>query len=282
MNPLELAEALLLGGEIDAALTVLDEYLTAYPAADDARRLRIAIWQRMGDDHRADALAEIERLAAPTADDHVQAAILLEAGGDLAGAIAAIRRAERLRPFAAALLERRVRLLLRAGRATEALNLLNMLILARMPNGWRWLRWRGQAHQQRGERTRAISDFSDAIAGLAATADDSALIVNARAQTHVQRAAVYRAQRDWAAAAADLHAAAALLPPDATIAFTLALIGYAANSTRPDALPDALTNALAVCQPIYAAVPVAIRAELDDLLREDPAYAPLADALRTA
>jgi len=275
MNPLELVEALLLAGEVDAAVAALDDHLTAQPADAAARQLRRAIWQRMGDAHRAAALAELEQLTAPTVDDYVQRAILREAGGDLAGAIRAIRAAEGLRPFDAALLERRVRLLLRAGRTAEAIGLLNMLILGWIPNGWRWLRWRGQAYQQRGDLACAVSDFSAALAELTALADPPALIVNAQAQTYVQRAAGYRALGIWAAAAADLRSAAALLPTDATIAFALALVTYAADP----AAPDALTAACAVCAPIRARATGSIRTELDGLLEEDPAYAPLRTAL---
>lgn len=272
---LQIADACIQAGELDAALTALADHLATQPADDDARRTRIALLQRLGATHRADALADIDRLATLTADDHAARAVLLEAAGDAAGAAAAISTALRLRPGDPVLTERRVDLLLAVGRSADAIALLDSTLMNRMPGGWRWRLRRGDAYHAHGDPQAAVADYAAALTELSAMPDAPALIVNYRAQAHIKRATVLRTLRQWAAADADLAAAERLLPTDPVLPFLRGLVAYALGGGSH----DALRRALPVCRDALDRAGSTLRREMKRALMDDPLYRPLAAAL---
>lgn len=158
-SPLEIAQAALDAGQVDEALDLLNGTLRDAPDDADALRLRAALLARLPG-RGAEALRDLERLAAPTPDDLRLRARLLSQTGDLSAARGCLERlweAERDPRDAEALL----RLLLESGKAGEALRLLGAL-----PAAWTWDIWRGDAHAALGDRAAALRCYRAALDAL--------------------------------------------------------------------------------------------------------------------
>ncbi len=260
--PLELAESFIHAGELDDALITLDHHLADEPDDNAARRLRIEVLLRLPN-RVQDALAALNDLRTPTADDQLQRAHVLEILGDEEGAFAAIEQAWALRPDLrnADLL---LQFLYRRHDSTRALD-----ILADLPQGWKWLSWSGDFYALRGDHPRAVEDYCLALDQLA-QGDKSALSETQRAHLLLKRADAYRRLRRFADADADYRAAEAIIPNDPLIPFNRGLLVYEQGNLR---------QALPLCRDALDSAPEALRDLMRNTLMDEPRYRALGQAL---
>jgi tetratricopeptide (TPR) repeat protein len=253
-TPMQLAEAFIQTGELADALQAIDQQLGARPDDDHARRLRAAVLLRL--DALADALHTLDQLAVPGAADHAQRAIILERGGDLPGALAAMRAAHEADPADSRLTERYIRLLSASGEHELA------LALARsQPRTWRWLQWEGDLLAQSGDDRMATARYGLALAQLEAQPDEAAAgyLAPLRARLLLARAHAYRRLGEYALAGEHYAAADDIMPNDPAIPFYRGLI-HAAQGDSETA--EALCRA--ALQQAAPEVAAGLRAELAD------------------
>ena len=178
-SPIQMAEAFIRAGELPDALDALDAHLTAQPADDTARRLRIEVRRRIGsDDHLRAALDDLAALTAPSADDRAQESVLHYELNDWAAACRALEAARALRPDDERLTERLVWLLEKGGDLAAA----RALAEAQHPS-WRWLQTAGDLAREMGDLPHAAAHYRAALADFDSRAGaSSAFRTNLRAQ----------------------------------------------------------------------------------------------------
>lgn len=263
-SPLELVSACVQSGDMDEALRLLDQQLTENPDDDDARRWRVAVLMHLpGEARQQAALADLDALRTPIADDFWRRSIALQTLGDLGAAEAVVLAALEQWPDDEQLIERQLYLLTLAGKHRRAENL-----LARLPRTWRWLMWAGELAAESARDAEAIAIYSEALADLDATLDTSApFAANIKAQLLLSRAQVQATAGVFAGADADYAAAQAVLPTDPTIRFRRGLLA---------SLQGDLIQALSLCGDALTAANEAEQAQMEQILRSDPRYAALA------
>lgn len=264
-SPMELAEAFIRTGEIDEALTTLNQQLQASPDDDHARRLRAAVLLRLrGEANFRAALDDLAHLKSPTPDDHTQRSVILEQMGDLSGALAALQVAYHAKPGDERLTERRLHLLAAQGRIAEARALAEQL-----PPTWRWRQWAGDMAAKMGDDSAAVEHYTQAINHFA---DTASLLSNKYAIPTATRLLLVRGHAYCrlelaAQAEADYRAAEKLIPTDPGIVFNIGL----ARAMQGD-----LDEAVTLCRTALAnALPVTHEA-LEHELHQDARWAELA------
>lgn len=260
-SPLELAEAFIKTGELADALDALGQHLENTPDDETARRLRAAVALRTGD--LALALADLDALPAPTADDQTRRSVILERMGDTDGAVAAMEAARVLNPDDERQAERLLQLLLKRGEVDRA----RALIDSRPPT-WRWLQWAGDLSAQAGDHAAAVEGYSAALEQLNAQFDLSANASAAaiKARLLLARADCYRQSGQIGQAEADYRTAQTIIPTDPMIPFNLGLLA----AERGD-----LDAALALCREAFADASDTLRAHMRVSLRDKASYAHL-------
>lgn len=219
-TPLELAQVFIKTGELADALAALAQHLEDHPDDDNARRLRIEAQLRLPD-HLSAALADLNRLTAPTADDWVKRSVIHERLGDLTAAYHHLRHACALDPHSERWIERELYLLQAMGQPEQAIDR-----LSRLPLTWRWQQWRGDLLLQVGRWEAAIDSYTDAIDQINA---DTALCAHSfshslRGGIYLNRAEAYYRQGRSETALADYNAAAELIPDEPFISFRVGLM----------------------------------------------------------
>ncbi len=259
-SPMQLAEAFIQAGELTDALDALNQ---ADPTDAEARRLRASVLMRLPGRLR-EALADLDALAAPTAEDHLTRAHLLEQLGDDPGAFAAVEQAWRSAPDAR-ITEQYVRALMQRGAADQALR-----ALADQPEGWRWSGWRGDCYALQRDFGAAVTHYSAALDQLAALPDPNGVTETQTAHLLFKRAQAYQNLQQVAAAEADYQAAEAIIPDDPMIPFNRGLLIFEQGDLR---------RALPFCRDALDRAPEALRDHIRDVLFGDPRYHLLAQAL---
>lgn len=265
IDPLTTAETLILAGELDAALDILDAHLQS--AADDlaARRLRADVLRHLPDRAR-DALAEFDALAeisALTVEEEIHRYHLRAGLGDPNQALARLEAA-----WTAHGDLRLAELLLRAFYAQGA-TARAFALLVDLPKTWRLLEWSGDFYALNGDDRVAAEYYCSAVDQLD-EADADPLRAAAKADLLLKRADVYRRMERFADADADYEAANAIMPDDAGIPFQRGLLRFERGE---------LAEAVTLIRAALDSAPESLRASLWAALHAEPRYAPLVAAL---
>jgi tetratricopeptide (TPR) repeat protein len=224
-TPLQRAQAFIEAGDLNEALSALDEALAAQPD-DEALRLRAAVNRRLqGEAHLRAAALDLEKLSAPTSADYVEQSIIFEQLGDFPAAIRAMMVASDLAGGPSErnrLTEQHVRLLLTRGDTTSALELAR-----RQPKTWRWMQWMGDIAVQAGDFASGARYYSESLTMLADTTKaDDRFTDGFRARLLLARADAHRRSGQLEFADADYVSAALLTPTDPMIPFNRGLVAW--------------------------------------------------------
>ena len=246
---------------MDEALRLLNQQLSEDPDDDEARRWRVAVLMHLpGDERQQAALADLDAMRTPVADDFWRRSIALQTLGDL-GAAESVVLAQW--PDDEQLIERQLYLLTLAGKRRRA-----EALLATLPRTWRWLMWAGELAGESARDAEAISIYTEALADLERslnTADPFA--ANIKAQLLLSRAQVRATAGAFADADADYAAAQAIVPDDPMLLFKRGLLA---------SLQGDLIQALSLCGDSLTAANESEQAQMEHILRGDPRYAALA------
>jgi tetratricopeptide (TPR) repeat protein len=261
-TPLELAGAFIQAGELNDALNALDAHLSVHPHDQEAHRLRASVLTHLPGRAR-DALSDLDALDVLAYDDLVLSLQVRDMIGEPYEAVSIIEQAW-LRggdPRAADLLLRRLR---QQGEIERALEL-----LADLPKSWQWLGWSGDLYALKGDYATAAEHYCSAIDQLD-HGEKSALTETVKAHLLLKRADAYRRLRQYDEADADYQAAEAIIPTDPMIPFNRGLLIFEQSGLR---------RALPLCRDALDHAPAALRDHMRDVLRDDPRYHLLAQAL---
>jgi tetratricopeptide (TPR) repeat protein len=259
-SPLELAEALILAGEMDDALDALSQHLTENPDDEDARRLRVRLLLSL--QRGKDALADLDALPAP---DQVLAAQAYALLGDDARAVEA---REQLLQAGADENPEQIELLLRDLYQRKEIDKA-LGRLADLDKTWRWLGWSGDFFVLRADYAIAAEHYCSALDELKQQ-ETNAILETQTAYLLLKRADVYRRLRQFAEADADYRAAEAIIPTDPMIPFNRGLLIFEQGSLR---------RALPLCRDALDHAPDALREHMRNTLLDEPRYHLLAQAL---
>ncbi|RMF82189.1 MAG: hypothetical protein D6737_02770 [Chloroflexi bacterium] len=266
-TPLQLAEAFITTGELDDALTAINEHLDETPDDDDARRMRVGILLRLADaTHWQMALADIACLTTLTPDDYVLWMRILDAQGD-DGALEVARQMYVAHPNDERAAEIFVERLVAAAAYSEAETVLNA-----MPEDWRWLQRRGDLAALQDRHDDAVTYYSRALVLLETAFAQTTVgfAANFKANLLIKRAHANRHLGQLDEAEADYAAAEKLLPGDVMIAFNRGLLA---------ALRGDLPHATELCRDAFNRANDTLRAMMRDELDDDARFETLANAL---
>ncbi|NDJ60618.1 MAG: tetratricopeptide repeat protein [Chloroflexi bacterium] len=268
-SPLELAAAFIQAGELDEALDALNTYLAAH--ADDARvrRWRIGVLRRMESaDHLRAALADLDQLAALTADDHIHRSVIHERLGDQASAISALRAGHAQHPDDHRITERLLQLLFAHDDLDEA-----AAILAALPPTWRWLTLSGDLAVRRGDAQTALAHYSAALTDLERylAGMEPIFADGLRANLLFKRAHLYRDRDQFDDAAADYRAAEQIIPDDPLLPFNRGLLAYLRGDD---------SEAIRLCRAALDSAAPALHDHMTHVLGGDARFAELWQTLR--
>jgi len=267
-TPMQLAEVFIKTGELDDALSALNQQLADNSNDDNARRLRSSVLLRLAKpNHLQDALNDLLQLSDATMDDYVQQSIIYERMNQMSEAIQAMQSAHQLSPDGERILERLVDLLIQEKRFEEVLDILN-----NAPKTWRWLMRLADIHSLNENYAEALANLNLAQTHLEEVFPDllSPVSRNTMAQIHVARGQVQMKMDSLEAAETDYKDALYHIPDDATILFNLGLI-YARL--------DKMTRAKRYCNKAFDNASPYIRQMLIDVLNNDSQYERLKDRL---
>lgn len=260
---LEVADALILAGEMDEALDALSQHLAENQNDEDARRLRVRLLLSL--QRGKDALAELDRLPAPDQRLRAQAYALM---GDK---VRAIEMREQLLQANADETPEQIELLLRdlyqRGESDKALGM-----LADLSKTWRWLGWSGDFFALRADYAIAAEHYCSAL-DMLKEQESNALLEAQKAYLLLKRADVYRRLRQFAEADADYRAAEAIIPTDPMIPFNRGLLIFEQGDGA------SLRRALPLCRDALDHAPEALREYMRNTLLDEPRYHLLAQAL---
>lgn len=251
---LELADALILAGELDEALDALNQQLAENTEDEETRRLRarLLLSLRRG----SEALADLDALQVPTPQDEAlraQAYALMGDAARLQGMVATPENTEYL-----------LHDLYQRGESEQALAL-----LADLDKTWRWLGWSGDFFGLRGDYAIAVEHYCSALDDLKRH-ESSAIMETQKAYLLLKRADLYRRLRQYAEAEADYRAAEAIIPTEPMIPFNRGLLVFEQGSLR---------RALPLCRDALDHAPDALRDHMRHTLLDEPRYHLLAQAL---
>lgn len=261
---LDLANALLTAGELEEALDILNTHLTTQPDDDDARRLRAGILLRKPGDGQAErqqaALNDLDAIANPNAEDHLSRSLILEALGDLNGALAAAQNALQAEAGSTRLTERIVHLLIKAGDLAAAREIIKTA--QTQSDDWRWSQWAGDLAAQADDQAAAAAHYQQALTTLDQVwqkAPDNVYVAGVRAHLLVVLGHLKRRARDYRQAQAHYDAAAATLQNDP-------VVKYYSGLTR--ALAGDQTG-IAICRSAYEEANALLKAQIRTSLAEE-------------
>ena len=266
VHPLELAGAFIQAGELDDALNALDQHLETTPTDNRARRMRIQVLRHLGgEDHLHAALADINRLNDPTANDASLHSLLLQQSGDLTRAVAVLSEAHVRWSDDERLTERYLELLITSDQIQTALELARS-----QPRTWRWLGWEGDVLARLGDDMLATARYGLALNQLDKQFSDENYMAPIKARMLLARAHAYRRLSMFEQADTHYQAAAAIIPNDPMIPFLRGLVAFNQDDQQ---------HALDLCQQAYRMANAMLRGQMVDELRHDPRYQPLLTAL---
>lgn len=258
-SPLQLAEAFIRTGELADALDALNPYIEANPTDEAALRLRAAVLMRLpGENYAQAALADLSRLAEPTAEDFVQQSIIWQMGfGDWQQAVTMTERARQLANTDERIAERLMMLYEQTGKIDQA-----RALIREQPQNWRWLQLAGDLAQKAADYEAAAQSYTQALAELEAKlgASHNAVTRNIKGMLVGSRAAAFLKLGQANKAEADYLAAAEYLPTD--LSYSL-MAGVAA------ALNGQLERAYLLCRSVLDD-----EAQLANMLREQAVLYP--------
>jgi tetratricopeptide (TPR) repeat protein len=259
-QPLREIRQLIDAGAIDDALAALDALLAGAPDDLAARGERAALLLRLRTPAALlQALADLDALRAAAADQPPLRSRVLEAQGDMPGAIDALGAIPLDSPEA----DRLVSLLVAAGRHDEAL-----AICARQGATWGWVERAGDVEAARGRMDRTISHYRAALA-LADQDAPPALRPSLQRRLHMVLGHAYRRTGQPEAARAHYMAAMASDARDPVIGFNLGLVA---------AMTGDLAGAHQLCADALRGAPPALRDAMLAELRQ-PAGSAIRDLL---
>jgi Flp pilus assembly protein TadD len=261
-SPLELAVAFIQTGELEDALEALGQHLAHQPDDDRVRRWRLQVLRHLNGDSDQ-ALADLQRLSAPTPADFTQAALLLEAHGDHDAALNLLAEGHGRWPHETRLAEVYLRLLMDHHHIDIALS-----IARAQPTGWRWLEWEGDLLARQGDDVTATARYGLALAHLDAGFDTEniAYLAPIKARLLLARAHAYRRLGYYDLAADHYSAAEQLMPTDPMIPFNRGLVAC---------LQGDQSRALTLCQSALSSATPALHEQMRSALQTNPAYAAL-------
>ena len=251
-------------GDMDEALRLLDQQLSENPNDDEARRWRVAVLMHLpGDERQWAALADLDAMRAPVADDFWRRSIALQTLGDLSAAEAVVLAALEQWPDDEQLIERQLYLLTLAGKRRRA-----EALLARLPRTWRWLMWAGELAGESARDAESIAIYTEALADLEGSLNTSEpFAANIKAQLLLSRAQAQATAGAFAEADADYAAAQVIVPDDPMLLFKRGLLA---------SLQGDLIQALSLCGDSMTAANEREQEQMEHILRGDPRYAALA------
>ncbi len=258
-SPLQLAEAFIRTGELADALDALNPHLEANPTDEAALRLRAAVLMRLpGEDYARAALADLNQLTEPTAEDFVQRSIIWQMGlGDWQQDVVATEQARTLASTDERIAERLLMLYEHTGNITQA-----RALIGEQPQNWRWLQLAGDLAQKAADYEAATTHYTQALTDLDAklSAAQNAITRNIKGMIVGSRAAAYLKLGQPENAVTDYLTAAEHLPTD--LSYSL-MAGVAA------ALGGQLEQAHNLCRSVLDDEP-----QLTPMLREQAAVYP--------
>jgi tetratricopeptide (TPR) repeat protein len=216
-----MAEAFIRFGEFDDALHVLNSHLEAHPSDDEARRLRAGILMRLPpQESQQQALADLDALIAPGADDFVQRSVIGQQQGDWAAANAAMQQAYSLQPQDERIIERYTFTLENIGDEAQI-----AALLAQAPRTWRWLQLAGDHATRRADYSTAIEHYTAALHDLDTRMDTHANPISRalRGTLLSKRGNASLLMRQYPEAASDFRETAAIFPKDLSYALLQAM-----------------------------------------------------------
>jgi tetratricopeptide (TPR) repeat protein len=261
-SPLELAQTFIETGELSDALDALNQQLQAAPEDQIARHLRAEVLMHLPG-HAREALADLDALAAESADDLLLRAQLLEQLGEPEAAFAAIEQAwHKHHDLRSA--ELLLSALYRRGEIDQALGL-----LADLPKTWNWLGWSGDFYALKKQDAIASEHFCSALDQLD-QAQKNGITETQKAHLLLKRAEAYRRLKRYEDAEADYRSAEAIIPNDPMIPFNRGLLTYEQGHLR---------QALPLCRDALDHAPEGLREHMRRVLTSDPRYHTLVQAL---
>lgn len=263
-TPLQLAEAFMKTGELDDALAALDDHLAVHPADDAVLRMRAAVLLRLGTPEQLKrALADLDRISMPAADDWVQRSITLERQGDLAQAVEMMHIARQHQPDDERTTERLVQLEIAHGNLEAALQ-----VVRSQARNWRWLQWEADILVMLGNDVLASARYGLVLAQLNELGEsDHMRAIGGRVV--LARAECYRRIGQTDAARDHYLAAKAIYLDDPTIDFNLGLLLAAEGDTQA---------AIDQCRSAYQRASAALQDEMR-LTLADEAYQAIAQGV---
>lgn len=267
-SPMQLAEAFLKTGELQDALEALNQQLEQEVDDGQARRLRIQVLLRLNNEENLQAaIADIEKLSSPTAEDYQIASIVYERSGNLEAAITAMNQARENNTDDERLTERLLELLIVHQAYQDALSLIRQ-----QEQTWRWLEREGDVLVLMDDDTMATARYGLVLAKLEVFEGQMRkdYLDALKARVYLARAHAYRRLEHIETASEHYHAAKKLLPDDPTIDFNLGLLTF---------LEGDLASAIQQCHEALERASSHLAEAMRDSLKTEDGYQELVKAL---
>ena len=247
---LERADALLAGGDFEAALAALDAASRLDATDPRPQRQRAELWIGLGGPANLRqawlALVRAIALGLDDLDVHFQLMRTLYELGEWDSAQVAYETALKLDPTNARLREWALRLAVAAGDLPRALDVAHVERAADPANRY-WQRWEADLLRQTGDLTAARQVLDSLLAASPADLDPNAFDAAQWADLILQRADVCRQLGDFAAALDDLARAEVCMPGEPAVTFGRGLVAWGQGD--PDAAFDLLRAGLTAAAP---------------------------------
>lgn len=267
-SPMQLAETFLKTGELEDALEALNQQLEQETDDEQARRMRIQVLLRLSSEENLQAaIADIEKLSSPTAEDYQISSIVYERSGNLEAAITAMNQAREGNTEDERLTERLLELLIANQSYQKALTLIRQ-----QEQTWRWLEREGDVLVLVGDDTMATARYGLVLSQLAEFEGQMRkdYLDALKARVYLARAHAYRRLEHIETSAEHYHAAKKLLPDDPTIDFNLGLLTF---------LRGDLASAIQQCREALERASSHLAATMRASLKTEGAYEGLTEAL---
>lgn len=263
-SALEMADAFIKAGELQDALDTLNQHLESN-ADDESYRLRAELLLRLeGEGHLQKALADLNTLTAPTPDDEMRRSVIFERMENQANALECAQKAYRARPDDERFAERCLQLLMTQNKLEEA-----SVLLAALPENWRWQQWRGDVAAASQDWQSARDYYQTALVTLEQTIG-FVWIDGVKARIHLAIADVCIQMSDYPQANLHYITAENFIPDDPMIPFNRGLVC---------ALQGDAAQAIPLCRAAYAKANETLRERMEATLRADVRYSDVVGAI---